>query len=67
MAGQIAGKYINEAAARKGYGLYKKLSKVGISKKQVKSAGKALLKRSSKSGWRSINCLYWKSRCGNGI
>jgi len=48
--GAIAGKYISEAAERKGYGMYKKLSKVGISKKMVKSAGKALLKEAAKVG-----------------
>jgi hypothetical protein len=48
--GAIAGKYISEAAERKGYGVYKKLSKAGISKKMVKSAGKALLKEAAKVG-----------------
>ena len=46
----IAGKYIDRAAEKQGYGMYKKLSKVGISKKMVKTAGKALLKEAAKVG-----------------
>ena len=64
MAGQIAGKYINEAAARKGYGLYKKLSKVGISKKQVKSAGKALLKEAAKAGGEALTAYTGNPAAG---
>jgi hypothetical protein len=64
MVGQIAGKYIDEAAARKGYGLYKKLSKVGISKKQVKSAGKALLKEAAKAGGEALTAYTGNPAAG---
>ena len=60
----VAGKYINEAAARKGYGLYKKLSKVGISKKQVKSAGKALLKEAAKAGGEALTAYTGNPAAG---
>ena len=64
VVGQIAGKYIDEAAARKGYGLYKKLSKVGISKKQVKSAGKALLKEAAKAGGEALTAYTGNPAAG---
>ena len=60
----IAGKYIDEAAARKGYGLYKKLSKVGISKKMVKSAGKALLKEAAKVGGEALTAYTGNPAAG---
>lgn len=64
VVGSIAGKYIDEAAARKGYGLYKKLSKVGISKKQVKSAGKALLKEAAKAGGEALTAYTGNPAAG---
>ena len=64
VVGQIAGKYIDEAAARKGYGLYKTLSKVGISKKQVKSAGKALLKEAAKAGGEALTAYTGNPAAG---
>lgn len=69
----VAGKYIGEAAERKGYGvytaikgrgLYKKLSKVGISKKQVKSAGKALLKEAAKAGGEALTAYTGNPAAG---
>jgi len=63
MAG-VAGKYINEAAERKGYGLYKKLNKVGISKKDVKSAGKALVKGAAKVGGEAITAYTGNPAAG---
>jgi hypothetical protein len=62
--GAIAGKYISEAAERKGYGLYKKLSKVGISKKMVKSAGKALLKEAAKTGGEALTAYTGNPAAG---
>ena len=64
VVGSIAGKYIDEAAARKGYGLYKKLSKVGISKKMVKSAGKALLKEAAKAGGEALTAYTGNPAAG---
>jgi hypothetical protein len=63
MAG-VAGKYIDEAAARKGYGLYKKLNKVGISKKDVKSAGKVLVKQAAKVGGEAITAYTGNPAAG---
>lgn len=62
--GAIAGKYISEAAERKGYGLYKKLSKAGISKKMVKSAGKALLKEAAKVGGEALTAYTGNPAAG---
>jgi hypothetical protein len=64
VVGSIAGKYIDEAAARKGYGVYKKLSKVGISKKMVKSAGKALLKEAAKAGGEALTAYTGNPAAG---
>jgi len=64
VVGSIAGKYIDEAAARKGYGLYKKLSKVGISKKMVKSAGKALLKEAAAAGGQALTAYTGNPAAG---
>jgi hypothetical protein len=64
MVGSVAGKYIDEAAARKGYGVYKKLSKVGISKKMVKSAGKALLKEAAKAGGEALTAYTGNPAAG---
>lgn len=69
----VAGKYIGEAAERKGYGvytaikgrgLYKKLSKVGISKKMAKSAGKALLKEAAKAGGEALTAYTGNPAAG---
>jgi hypothetical protein len=64
MVGQIAGKYINEAAQRKGYGLYKKLSKVGISKKMAKSGAKSLLKEAAKHGGEALTAYTGNPAAG---
>ena len=63
-AAGVAGKYINEAAERKGYGLYKKLNKVGISKKDVKSAGKVLVKQAAKVGGEAITAYTGNPAAG---
>lgn len=63
MAG-VAGKYIDEAAARKGYGFYKAASKVGFSKKQVKSAGKALVKEAAKAGGEALTAYTGNPAAG---
>lgn len=63
-AASVAGKYINEAAERKGYGLYKKLNKIGISKKDVKSAGKALVKGAAKVGGEAITAYTGNPAAG---
>jgi hypothetical protein len=60
----VAGKYIGEAAERKGYGLYKKLSKVGISKKMAKSAGKKLLKEAAKAGGEALTAYTGNPAAG---
>jgi hypothetical protein len=64
VVGSVAGKYLYESAARKGYGLYKKLSKVGISKKMVKSAGKALLKEAAKTGGEALTAYTGNPAAG---